>query len=352
MSEPFCLCGFLKNEMRKILGLIICLLSLVDSANAQNQQATRFDSLIDGSIFMSEQALFEANFKEAENYVALSHFKEFRPFQDKHEMKLNIQNLRIQSFKNILYRQSIDREKTLNTLLDLRFIARNVKDKNILGDYYTLLSSSYRSTGISDSAFYFQNIALQFYKEAGNLKKVAQVRGSQISRRHNALLAAGETEKILQLIPEYEKEIEFGRKCDNKYVLAYNTRHLAQIYRRQTSNIEEAMRLFQMSLDLRKEIGFKLFLPASYSSIGDVALKMGKNEKAIEMYLQSIGLAEQIGFVRYQFYPRIMLGDIYEAKGDYEKAKKYYLKALKFASTSSYEEGIDEALEKLESLIN
>ena len=338
--------------MRQILGLMIFLLTLVDIANAQNQQSTLFDSLIDASIILSEQALFDANFKEAERYVDVSHFKEFRPFQDNHQLKLTIQYLRIQSFKNILYQQSSSRDKTLHTLLNLKPIAKNVNDKNILGDYYILLSSGYQSTGTTDSASYFQNQAIKLYKEAGNLKKVAQVRGSQISKKHNNLQAAGETEKVLQLIPEYEKEIEFASQCDNKYVLAYNTRHLGQIYRQQTSNYDEAMRLFQISLELREEIGFKLFLPASYSSIGDVALKMGQIKKTIEMYLQSIALAEQIGFVRYQFHPRIKLGDIYKNKGDYEEAKQYYIEALRVASTSSYEEGIDSALQKLENLIN
>ncbi len=337
--------------MRRTLVWIIFLFYLPGLIFAQSQHTENFDSLIDVSISLSEQALFNANFEEAERYINVSHFREFTFFEGKHELRLTLQLLRIQGFKRILYRQNTNQDKTLAILQELSPIARNVKDKNILGDYFTLLSSAYQSTGKKDSASHYNHQALALYQEAGNIKKVAQIRGSQISRRHLGLQAAGETEKVLQLIPDYENEIEFAIQCDNKYVSAYNTRHLAQIHLRQTANYTEAMRLFQTSLELRKEIGFKLFLPASYSSIGDVTYKLGQDGKAIEMYLKSIELAEEIGFVRYQFYPRIKLGDIYQRQGNYEGAKRLFIEALKAASASNYEAGINEALQALENLI-
>ncbi len=338
--------------MRQIIGVVAVLLLLPAVTSAQEHQTARFDSLISVSVLLSEQALFGANFRDAEKHVDISHFEEFNAFQISHELKLTIQNLRIQSFKSILLRRDNDWDEGLQKLLELRSVATKMDDKSTLGDYFDALSSAYRATGRSDSAFYFENRALQLYEEAGNAKKVAQVRGRQISRRHNNFQAADNSEEVIKLIPEYQKEIEFARGCGNKYVLAYNTRHLAQIHRQQTHNYQEALRLFQISLELREEIGFRIFLPASYSSVGDVCIKLGQNKKAADMYLRAIALADEIGFARYQFDPRIKLGDLYRDESNFSEARRHYVEALKAASKNNHQEEIDAALEKLEHLAN
>jgi tetratricopeptide (TPR) repeat protein len=332
--------------MKNILTVIFLIPVLINTSSSQNLQIAYFDSLINKSLFLSEKALFAANFEEAEKYISISHFEEFNLFRDKHKLKLKIQFLRIQSFKNTLYMQPTNSENYLHTILELQSIVKNIEDNDLLGDYYTLLSSGYHSTGSRDSASYYYNLALQSYKETNNIKKIARVRGSKISREHLSLKAKGKIDKVIQLIPEYEKEIDFSKKCNNKYVLAYNTRHLAQIYLQHTSNYQEAIKLFKMSLDLREEIGFVVFLPASYYSIGEVALKIGNKNMAIEMYNQSIAIADRIGFVRYRFQPRIKMGDIFKKEGNYKEAKKYFIESLKIASENNYDEGIITAVDK------
>ena len=245
---------------------------------------------------------------------------------------------------------STNSEKFLNTILELLPIIKNIQDKDLLGDYYTLLSSGYYSIGSNDSTNYYQKLALQYYKETNNLKKIAQIRASKISRQHIDLKTKGKIDKVTQLIPEYEKEIDFSKECNNKYVLAYNTRHLAQIYYQHTSNFQEALKLFKKSLDLREEIRFVIFLPASYYSVGEVASRMGNNKLAIEMYNQSIAVADKIGFVRYKFQSRLKMGEIFEKEDNFDNAKKYFIESLKIASKNNYEEGILTAVEKLENL--
>jgi len=338
--------------MKKILIFIFLISVLINTSSAQNLRAAYFDSLINKSIFLSEKALFAANFEDAERYISISHFEEFDLFQDKHKLKLTIQFIRMQFFKNTLYLQSTQSESNLNSVLELQHIVKNIQDKNLLGDYYTLLSSGYHSIGSNDSASYYQNLALQSYKETNNIKKIAQIRASKISRKHIRLNAKGKIDLVIQLIPEYEKEIDFSKRCNNKYVLAYNTRHLAQIYFKHTSNYQEAIKLFKISLDLREEIGFIIFLPASYYSMGEVALKMGNIKMAIEMYNQSIAIADQIGFVKYKFQPRIKMGDIFKKEGNNKEAKKYFIESLKIASENNYDEGIITVVEKLETINN
>ena len=159
-------------------------------------------------------------------------------------------------------------------------------------------------------------------------------------------LGEGNKEEILNLIPEYEQEISNAGKY-SKYVLSFNTRHLAQIHRRQTLDYDKALSLFKQSLDLRKAIGFKPFIPASYASLGDVYLKKGAYDPAIEMYLKAKELADEIGFVRHQFYPYLCIGDIYWLMGHEEKATEYYTLALKSAAENNYVPGIDQAIERI-----
>ena len=136
----------------------------------------------------------------------------------------------------------------------------------------------------------------------------------------------------------------------SKFALSYNTRHLAQIYRRQTNDYESSIKLFKQSLELRIELGFRPFIPASYSSIGDVYMKMEDYTRAIEFYSKSSELAEEIGFIRYQIYPIIQIGECYQNKGDTDIALGYYSRALKIAVKNDYPIEKDQLVNRIESL--
>lgn len=143
--------------------------------------------------------------------------------------------------------------------------------------------------------------------------------------------------------------IESSRQ-HSTYALAYNTRHLAQIYRRQTKEFDKALELFQVSLAARQKIGFKPFIPASYSSIADVYLAMESYDKAIEVYSKAWELAAEIRFIRYEYYPLLKIGDIYLAKNDLEMARDYYRKARSSAIANNYASALREAEIRLENL--
>ncbi len=336
--------------MKKLFNSIFFIFIVYNTSAAQNLQIAYFDSLINKSLFLSEKSLFAANFDEAERYISISHFEKFDLFNDKHKLKLKIQLIRIKSFKNTLGMANTNSNKILNTIIELLPSTKNIQDENLLGDYFTLLSSGFYSIGSKDSTNYYHKIALHYYNETNNIKKIAQIRASKISRKHNALKAKGRIDKVLLLIPEFEKEIDFSEMCDNKYVLAYNTRHLAQIYLKHTSNLQKALKLFKISLELRDEIGFIIFLPASYYSIGEVAEKMGNRKTAVEMYNKSIAIADRIGFVRYKYLSRLKMGEVFEKENDLVNAKKYFIESLKIASLSNYEKGIQTAIQKIEDL--
>jgi tetratricopeptide (TPR) repeat protein len=335
--------------MKVVLILLILGTQFGHSVWGQNQKDNPTDSIVSLALSLSEKALYDARFEEAKEIVKISYYKKFSGFNIQNEILLTIQNIRIDGFANIVFLKTSDNKTNFKKLSKFLSDTTEIEDKGVLSQYLLALSDAYRSIGIMDSAVMYQEKALLFYHEEKNFKKIAEIRAHDISIKHNQFLSQGNKKKILELIPKYKEEIAFS-KLYNKYALAYNTRHLAQIYRRQTFDFEEALELFKMSLNLRLEIGFKPFLPASYSSLGDVYMKMNEDALAIEMYIKSSEIAEEISFVRYESYPFMQIGDIYLSNDQMEKAFEFYIKALKLASENNYSVGINQSIERIKKL--
>ena len=332
-------------------GILICFMLVLQLglSRAQDSTSSQLDSLVKLAVQLSEDALYNCRFTAARKMLDLSYFRNFKDFSVKHEALLTIQDLRVERFMNNVYQLEPDPEKNLTRLSNLASDIYNLKEKDIQASFYLAFSRTNRAVKNIDLADLYESKALTTYKNLDRNDKVVEIQASQISRRHTQLLKEGKKEEIIKMIPEYEKAIKFSGK-HSKYVLSFNTRHLAQIHRRQTHNFDEALRLFTESLQLRETIGFKPFLPASYSSLGDVHFKTGAYEAAIEMYHKAVTMAKEIGFVRYQSSPLLSIGDIFLKLENTEKAKDYYLKALKSASENKYPAGIDAAIEKLSKL--
>ncbi len=319
------------------------------NSNSLLSQTSLEDSIVSLALTLSERALYDARFEEANEIVNLSYFKKFKDYNVEHEILLSIQKMRIDGIANNVCNKKTNHNANLKTLLQFIPDSINIDDTEVLGQLFFALSQTYLSNDIKDSSIIYRDKSLRIFQDMGNFEKIAEIRAYDISTKHNMMLQKGDKEQIIELIPEYEKEIEIS-KLYSKYVLAFNTRHLAQIYKRQTLDYEKALQLFKLSLNLRREIGFKPYLPASYSSLGDVYMKMGEDKLAIEMYLESFRLADEIGFIRFQLYPNLQVGDIYLNKLNTEKASEYYLKALKLASENNYSFGIDQSIERIEKL--
>lgn len=313
---------------------------------AQEAESNKVDSIVIMAISLSEEALYDARFYEAKEIVQLSYFKNFKGFKARHELLLIIQTQRIEGFMNRLYHKKTNSDDNFKQLANLLPCVGGIQEKDVLASFYVAFSNAHRSINNSDSASIYEAKALKIYKEIEMFDKVAEIQAAQISRIHLQYLDKGKKKEILELIPKYKQEIKYS-SLYSKYALSYNTRHLAQIHRRQTLDYEEAIRLFKKSLQLREEIGFKPFIPASYSSLGDVYAKMNEHNIAIEMYLKAIEIACEIGFVRYQSSPYLSIGDIYLSQGDNQKATEYYVKALKSASINNFDIVIDSAIEKI-----
>lgn len=329
--------------------LFIILLLSFHFQNTFYGQEINLDSVIYTALSHSEKALYNGRLAEAKDMAAIEKFREKEGFNINHEILLTIRNIRIEQFERNLYLKPPIVEEHL---LKLKLILPNldeVTDDNVLGRYYRSLSQAYGSVGKKDSARMFIEKAKAQFLKLGNFEEVAGIRASEISKTHVELLKAGDTLSVYELIPRYRDEIAFSQKYSH-YSLAYNTRHLAQIYLKLDLDYNEALRLFEISKNIREEIGFKIFLPASYSSLGDVYFKLSDDEEAIYWYTKSVELADEIGFIRYESYPILMIGDIYYSKGKVEEARKRYSKAKRIAQGNNYTIGIEQAEERLDKI--
>ena len=331
--------------------IILTFVFQIYQIKAQHIEFDKLDSLVDIAISISNNALYEARFPEAKNAIAIKYFENFLDIKRKHKIQLMIQDLRVDGFNNIVFQKKSNPKEDFKKLALFRPYVDEIEEKEIRANFYLTFSGLHRLLKNVDSSVVYETKAMQLFQEMKRLDKIAEIRASQISRKHNQYLNDSNKKEILKLIQNYTKEIEFSTR-HSKYALSYNTRHLAQIHLKQTFDYNKALKLFKESLQLREEIGFKLFIPASYSSIGDVYLKLGKYKLAEEMYLTSIKIADEIGFVRYQCNPYLYIGDVYLTQGNKAKAIEHYSKALKSARSNNYRTGINDAIKKINSLKN
>jgi tetratricopeptide (TPR) repeat protein len=329
--------------------LIILLLINFQLLSTSYGQEINLDAVINTALAHSEKALYEGRLAEAKDMVAIEQFRDNEGFKINHEILLTIRKIRIERFKRNLYLKQPDVEAHLLQLKLILPDSDEVKDENILGRYYHTLAQAFGSVGKTDSARFYKEKAKAYFLRSDNFEEIAGIRASEISQKHVELLSAGDTLSVYELIPGYREEIAYSQKY-SQYSLAYNTRHLAQIYLKLDLDYNESLRLFEISKNIREEIGFKIFLPASYSSLGEVYLKLNDDEEAIYWYTKAVELAQEIGFIRYESYPVLMIGDIYLKQGMVEEAGIHYSKARQTALENNYTIGIEQAEERLDKM--
>jgi tetratricopeptide (TPR) repeat protein len=332
----------MKQKTLKLLTIVILCNLLFSHCKEYNSA----DSAVSTAVTLSDISLNNAHFEEALELLNRSNFRKYKNLTIEHELCLTLQEIQVRGFKNIVRFEESKPQEIHSRLVNFQPKIKEIRDTSLLGNFFYALSKSYQKIGKADSVIIYQENAFSAFQKCNNMKRIADMRAGIISRKQLDLLNQGKKEEILALIPKYQEEIEFSGK-HSKEALAYNTRHLAQIHMRQTFDFEEALRLFKESLDIRLEIGFRPFLPASYSSLGDVYLKMGDHENAIEMFQKSIDLATEIGFLRYQSYPVIQIGDICLLNGEDKKAMSYYDEALKLATKHEFTPGVEQATERI-----
>lgn len=314
--------------------------------NANARQAKNLDSLVFLAAELAEQELFKAQFDNGLNYVDISYFEKLDDYAPRHEILLTITSIRVQSFKARLYQTPYSSIEKLEQLKRLLPKAEQLGSKWIQAKYFTILSGFYRSQNL-DSCILYENKALELFEELGDNDALANLRATRISRMLDGYFSQDNREEAIKLIPTFEDEIEFSKQYSS-YATAYNTRHLANIYRIYDIDLDKAMSLYKQSLALREEIGFLPFITASHYSIGEVYFQQKNYEMAEIVYRTSLDKAHEVHFVRYEIRPLIRLGDIALAQGDKMKARERYEEAGRAAAKNpNSESDMNRILEKL-----
>ena len=267
---------------------------------------------------------------------------------------LAAQQSKIAVFKGIMSRDSTHHEAALAMLRAHQDVLADVEAPDIRADFISALAyahifNMHVSPAHRDTALVRFREAIQLYAGTSDRSGEALARALEIMLRFTRLRSNQDIQAMLRLVPEFESEIAFARRAGNQMALAYNQRHLAAIYR-EAGDLEKSLHLYQVSLETRLRIGFRPFIPASYSSVGDVLADLGRTEAAMEMYEQSVKAADAVGFRRYQFSSRVKLGDLLKTMGRSSLARSYYSQALAAAEEEDVQEEADEARRKLESL--
>jgi tetratricopeptide (TPR) repeat protein len=103
---------------------------------------------------------------------------------------------------------------------------------------------------------------------------------------------------------------------------------LASIYAN-TGKIEEAITLFQQSLEITESIGDVKTKAATLHELGLIYADTGKIKEAIALYQQSLKIAESIGDVQTKPATLAMLGQLLAyQKGDFVTALDYLQQSL------------------------
>jgi tetratricopeptide (TPR) repeat protein len=314
-------------------------------------ETTRLDGLVKDCLNYAEELFFEGKFTEAGKYVDFSFFERFDAFSDKHKVALVSKLAKINNYKYRLHGKREKLQDILSSLLKIQANADNLKNKKLQAGYYESLASAYLETGKRDTAEKLYEKSLKLFSYLDDHYNAARIRAWLIMVKHQRFRSQKDDQALLRLIPAYKKEIDFCSKTGSHFAHSFNTRHLGYIYLEQSKDYNTALKYLGDSLAMRKKIGFKPYISPSCFSLGETLNKKGETEEAIKMYIRSIEAAEKIHFVRYMILSRLRLGDIFKERNQPDKAKDYYQKALKAAAVNGDLQAVDQALEKLKSLL-
>lgn len=303
----------------------------------------------------SEQLFLDGRLEEAQALLDSVDVATAEQLEPATRLLLAAQQSKISVFRGIMSRDRTHYEAALAMLLPHQDVLADENDPNIRANFlsalaYTHIFNTHVSPTHRDTALALFREAIMLYAEAKDRSGEALARALVIMLRFTRMRTNEDTEGMLALIPEFEAEIAFAQQAGNPMALAYNQRHLAAIYREASGDLDEALRLYQASLETRLQMGFQPFVPASYFSMGEVLANLGRMEAALEMYEQSVKAADAVEFRRYQVTSRLKLGDLLKAKGRLSQARAYYSEALEVAEAGGFQEEVDEVRLRLDGL--
>ncbi|MDG2228385.1 MAG: tetratricopeptide repeat protein [Flavobacteriales bacterium] len=190
-----------------------------------------------------------------------------------------------------------------------------------------------------DSAFYFAQLQLDFAKEKGQKKYIA-----------NALNTQGVSFAIKgdykEAIEYYKKSLKINEGIRDKSGVAGSLNNLGMIYYNQ-GDYAKAIEYYTKSLKVEDEIGDKAGIASSLNNIGNIYSDNDDNDKAMVYYMKSLKIREELEDKSGVSIALGNIGIIYKVQGDYAKAIEYCTKSLRIFQEIEDKIGIANSLNNI-----
>ncbi|MFC2079141.1 hypothetical protein ACFLSZ_04090 [Candidatus Bipolaricaulota bacterium] len=128
----------------------------------------------------------------------------------------------------------------------------------------------------------------------------------------------------------------------DRRIQSYAARHLAGV-RHYQSDVEDALALYEESLALREQLGYRGLLPGAYDAVAAIHLEMGHLDEAQGFIQQTKRWSLEKGFQRYVLLAELRAGEVLEKQGHIAESIEHYTEALKVGQETGFQPGIEMA---------
>ncbi|MEO9893700.1 tetratricopeptide repeat protein [Aurantibacter sp.] len=205
-----------------------------------------------------------------------------------------------------------------DTVLMRYLAATSVKENYLIGQAYALnhIGRRYRNLSEYSKALALHRQALEAATEANSLEfKVFSLNmQSVVFRRTDAIKSALDYSQEALELAESVKEPSIGIKRS----INVSLNNIGNIYRK-LDQYDIAIKNFQKSLILDKELGNKLGLAINHQNIGECYEAQGNLEQALENHLTSLDYNEEIDSERGRIICKYSIAHVYVHQGKAQK---------------------------------
>jgi pentatricopeptide repeat protein len=190
-----------------------------------------------------------------------------------------------------------------------------------------------------DSAFYFAQLQLDFAKEKGQKKYMANALNTQ------GISSAIQGDYAIAM-DYYTQSLKIHEELGNKKGIAKSLNSIGINYKLQ-GNYAKAIDYFTQSLKIQEELGNKQGISKALHNIGVIYDLQGESAKAMDYYTQSLKIEEELGNKEGIATSLNNIGGIYKEQGESAKALDYYIQSLKISEEIGNKRGIGNVLNNI-----
>lgn len=152
--------------------------------------------------------------------------------------------------------------------------------------------------------------------------------------------------QYLPALKSWEESLKLYREIGDLSGVGDSLLNIGNVYY-SLGEYQKALEFYQQSLLIKKEIKDQVGVGNSLQNLGNVYRGLGDYQKALETYQQSFQIYEEIGESSHLSGPLLGMGSIYNSLGQYQKALEAYQESLKIAQERKDRFGESKALNNI-----